>query len=269
MTTKYQWEELPAPVRAEIERRIGKILATSSVAGGNNSQLGLRITTDAGVDMFVKGNEISRPEARFLAREAHAAEAAGHIASPGLVWNGVVAGWSLLVFEFIAGRPARFAVGSGDLGLLADALGRISKVSVVRKALPAAEERWARYITDPALRSSVGGSSLCHTDFNPENVLISNGRAVLVDWAWATIGASWIDPVIAPVWLISTAHHTPREAEAWAQRSSNWASVPRSTLAGFAEANARMWSEIAAKNVGDWSQNLHDAAARWAAHLRN
>ncbi|MFD1535587.1 hypothetical protein [Nonomuraea guangzhouensis] len=37
------------------------------------------------------------------------------------------------------------------------------------------------------------------TDYNPLNMLIAEGRALLIDWAWPTRGAGWIDPACLKV----------------------------------------------------------------------
>lgn len=268
MADKYEWDDVPASVRAYVESALGGVVAARPIMGGNNSQVSLRVTTTVGDDLFLKGSEVSRAESKFLVREGDVAVIAGGTVAPRLVWRGDAAGWSLLAYEFINGRTARFEPGSGDSALLADTLDRTCEIDVASGTVPTAEQRWASYIFDPDLRQAVIGSKLCHTDFNPDNVIISNGRAVLVDWAWATAGPAWLDLVIAPVWLIGTGGHTAREAEVWAQRSPRWANVPPATLAGFAEANARMWTDIAADNPGDWSRKLSDAARSWAAHLR-
>lgn len=268
MVGKCEWNDLPASVRAYVDSRLGGVVAAWPVMGGNNCQVSLRVTTTAGADLFLKGSEVSRAESKFLVREVDVAVVVGGTVAPSLAWRGEAAGWSLLAFEFVDGRPARFEAGSADLALLLDTLDKTCSIDVRSGIVPTAEQRWASYVFDPDLRRAVIGSKLCHADFNPDNVIISNGRAVLVDWAWATAGPAWLDLVIAPVWLIGTGGHTAREAEVWAQRSPRWANVSPATLAGFAEANARMWTDIATRNPGDWSRILSDAARSWAAHLR-
>lgn len=47
---------------------------------------------------------------------------------------------------------------------------------------------------DPASASLFAGSALTHSDWTPDNVLVSPGRAWLIDWAWPTLGAAWTDP---------------------------------------------------------------------------
>ncbi|GCD96203.1 phosphotransferase [Embleya hyalina] len=81
--------------------------------------------------------------------------------------------------------------------------------------------------------------TLCHTDFNPENVLVTAERAVLVDWGWAVRGPAWLDPALVVVRLIATGGQSPAAAQAWAARLPAWRGVPDRVIGDFAEAEAR------------------------------
>lgn len=56
-----------------------------------------------------------------------------------------------------------------------------------------ATQRWAAYLDDQAC-AWLDGDTLLHTDFNPLNVLIAPQATWIVDWAWPTRGAAFIDP---------------------------------------------------------------------------
>jgi hypothetical protein len=88
--------------------------------------------------------------------------------------------------------------------------------------LKRAEQRWTPYMDDA---SALPGDALLHTDVNPFNVLI-NGTARIIDWAWPTRGAAWIEPACFVLRLMA-AGPTPEEAEAWAQQASSWDPTPR------------------------------------------
>ncbi len=109
------------------------------------------------------------------------------------------------------------------------------------------------------------GTTLTHTDWMPDNVLISHGRAWLVDWAWATPGAGWIDPAF---WLLRlVAHgHTIEQPEAHAGRMPEYAAADPAHLDVFARANVNMWSKIAGANPIPWAKTMAQAARAWAQH---
>jgi hypothetical protein len=46
-----------------------------------------------------------------------------------------------------------------------------------------AEDRWKPYLDDPGPASAFAGPVLTHSDWTPDNVLVSERRAWLIDWA--------------------------------------------------------------------------------------
>ncbi|WP_394426438.1 aminoglycoside phosphotransferase [Streptomyces sp. SGAir0957] len=264
VTTRLHWSDLPAKTRAAIEATTGPIHQAETVSGGYNSEIAVRLDTARGT-LFVKGLRSDHPRAWTQGREAAVAPHTGGLA-PSLLWRVRETGWDLLGFEFVAeGRHADYSAGSPDLLLLADALTRLAETTVLDIELKRAEKRWAAYIPEPRHRAALAGERLAHTDFNPENVLIAHERALMVDWAWATRAAPWLDPALACIWLIATGEQTPAQAEQWAARMPAWHTAPRDALNAFAQANARLWTEIAEENPGPWSASLRDAAGRYAA----
>jgi hypothetical protein len=264
VTARLHWNDLLPAARAAIEARTGSIHQAHTVSGGYNSEIAVRLDTDHGA-VFVKGLRCDHPRVWTQRREAAVAPYTGHLA-PTLLWHLESAGWDLLGFAFIdEGRHADYSVGSPDLLLLAEALTALAEIPAPPVELKRAEDRWAAYIPDPALRSALSGRHLAHTDFNPENVIITPTQATLVDWAWSTAAAPWLDPALGCLWLIATGTHEPTEAEQWASRMPAWRSAPPDALTAFAEANAKLWAEIADENPGSWSASLRDAAGRYAA----
>ncbi|MEV5509074.1 hypothetical protein [Streptomyces orinoci] len=112
------------------------------------------------------------------------------------------------------------------------------------------------------------GDTLLHTDWTPDNVLIAGGTARVVDWAWPTRGAAWIDAACWVVWLIA-AGHTPADAELWTAKTPAWATAAPHALDVFATAQRRLWHDIAddAPDV-PWKTGLAEAAHRWATYRR-
>jgi hypothetical protein len=108
------------------------------------------------------------------------------------------------------------------------------------------------------------GTSLLHTEWTPGNVLVSD-RAYLVDWAWPTKGAAWIDPACWVVWLIASGH-SPHSAQYWAAQIPCWQHSPPGSLDEFARVQARMWAGIAAESSEQWTKALAEASRLWSVH---
>lgn len=129
-----------------------------------------------------------------------------------------------------------------------------------------AEHRWHEYIPDPADLALLAGNQLLHTDYNLLDVLITGDRAVLVDWAWPTKGAGWIDPACLILRLIAHGH-TTQSAHNVVHDNPEWQTAPAAGIAVFARACAAMWHEIATANPADWAQRMAQAATD-SAHAR-
>lgn len=97
------------------------------------------------------------------------------------------------------------------------------------------------------------------------NVLISADSTYIIDWAWPTRGAAWIDPACFALRLMA-AGHTAAEAESWAARATAWSSAPTQGIAVFAQANRRMWDEIACHDPLPWKQRMATVATEWSEY---
>jgi hypothetical protein len=256
VTGKTSWEE----VRALIEKETGLITSATEVSGGLNSEISVIVRTDDDAT-FVKGRRADHPRAWTQERERLVNPLVRHISAP-LKWSAANDDWNLLGFECIPGAHAEYFPGSPDLPKVTATLRQLQDI-----ALPGgievkqAEQRWAAYTQAPEL---LAGTSLLHTEWTPGNVLVSD-RARLVDWAWPTRGAAWIDPACLTVWLIASGH-TPDTAESWAARIPSWHTAPARALAEFARIQALMWEGIAADAGEEWTANLARAARRWSAY---
>ncbi len=112
-----------------------------------------------------------------------------------------------------------------------------------------AEQRWAAYLDNNAARGLLAGQTLLHTDFNPLNVLIGTGIAWIIDWAWPTRGAAFIDPACFLLRLM-LGGHTAAQAETWAAQCDSWAAASERAIDAFAVACARLYAEIAREDPG-------------------
>jgi len=260
------WDQLSLPVRAAVERRTGPVRAARTAPAGKNSALAALLSTDYGA-VFVKGLHADDP--RVVSQEREAA-VSPHVAplSPRLLWQTEVDGWNLLGFHAAPGRHADYAPDSADLPKVVDAMRRLALLRC--PALPQlkrAEQRWAAYVDDtdlPLLR----GDTLLHTDYSPDNVLVHGPAARLIDWAWPTLGAGFIDPSCLAVRLIF-AGHPPERAEAHVGTVPAWQHAPARGIDVFASALARMWSQIASTDPTPWKQRMADSARAWQAHRTN
>lgn len=256
------FHELPAEARQAVADKAGPIRAASTAGGGMNSGIAALLDTDSG-PVFVKGIPADHPQAPAQQREAAINP---HLprACPRLYWHLEVGGWVLLGYEVLAGRHADYAPGSPDLPLVA-ALAELQEVTAPADiAVKAAEQRWAAY-APPSTAPLFAGDTLLHTDFAPDNVLIDQ-RAHLIDWAWPTRGAAWIDPAVLILRLVD-AGHTVDEADAFARTFPSWQAADLAAKAAFGTANGALWREIASEEASPWKVGMAAHAAVLAAFL--
>src|SRR5262249_30228628 len=133
------------------------------------------------------------------------------------------------------------------------------------------EDRLKDYIPDPKTLAIFRGPTLQHTDWVPYNVLISPERPYLIDWAWPTLGAAWMDPAY---WLLRlmASGHSVHEAESYAIHVPAYAEADPEHLDVFASANVQMWDEIERQSEGhitDWMRSVVLAAREWNDYRKN
>jgi hypothetical protein len=139
----------------------------------------------------------------------------------------------------------------------------LGRIRAPELPLRIAEDRWAEHVDDPAVLELLAGDTLLHTDISPYNVLITSGPARIIDWAWPTKGAAFIDPCYFAIRLMA-AGHTPEQAEYWAGQVPAWRGAPKEVVDTFVAISARMWGEIAANARADaWKQRMAAVAAAW------
>ncbi|MGW0628501.1 aminoglycoside phosphotransferase [Streptomyces sp. NPDC002758] len=257
--------ELPADVRKMIESVAGPVHDVEMVSAGYNSEIAARLHLDNGT-VFVKGLRQDHPRVWTQQREADINPFTGGLA-PVLRWQIKKGGWDLLGFEDLGDRHADYSPGSQDLDLVLQSMWRLaSALPPHHVELKTMAQRLSDYVTDPEDARFFEGRTLLHTDWKPDNVLIVNGQARLVDWAWASRGAAWIDPALWVIWLIA-AGHSPGEAESLAALHPTWATTPAHHIDAFTRAQERLWDSIARVDQPDaWTHTLHAAARTWANH---
>ncbi|GII97357.1 hypothetical protein [Sinosporangium siamense] len=173
--------------------------------------------------------------------------------------------WDLLGFEHLAGRHANFKAGSPDLPSIVETMAVLGEIDCPDLPIKVAEHRWRTYVGAPEELKWLKGDRLLHTDYNPVNVLLTEWGAHLLDWAWPTRGAGWIDPATLILRLIAGGH-TPQAAEDVVRDLPAWKSAPSEGVEVFARANVRVWEEIRSNDSSPWIKAMAHAAGAWAKH---
>ncbi|MGH2601190.1 MAG: hypothetical protein ACRDJ9_17620, partial [Dehalococcoidia bacterium] len=178
-------------------------------------------------------------------------------------------GWHILGFEHLDARPADLSPHSTDLPAIAHTLGQLAGLTAPPTVCRRIEDRWADAAHVAGVDAGLlAGEHLLHTDLNPHNILITEHGVRIVDWSWPTLGAAWIDPACAALWLIAEGH-TPSTAETCAASIPSWNECSPQSLHAFTAINAALWGQIAAADPRPWKQRLHTAARICAEHRRN
>jgi hypothetical protein len=256
-----QWHELPAEVRAAIQDRAGLVTGTESGGEGLSSSLRLILHTASG-SVFVKGCGPYDGESRAWRLDL-GAKLTPHVRkiSPALLWRVTEAGWDVLGFEYLPGRPwADQDPGSPDIPKMIAILRELENIPAPDVLDVTAADCWGQYTDYPA---ALGGDALVHRDLNPTNFVVDDDRAWLVDWGWAVRGPAWLTTAQLVLFLME-AEWEPGAAEEAVSVLPAWRTASPQALAVFAAANARMWDEAVAAAPG-WPRDFRAGIAhRWA-----
>jgi hypothetical protein len=224
---RISWNDLPGQVRAGVERVLGEPVAdVAGQQGGFSPGSADRVVTTTGRRAFVKA---VGPALNKASPGIHRREAAVTAVLPEEVPAAALLGtfddgeWIALVLADVEGRHPHLPWQPAELELVLDALLELARTPVLPALahLPdlAAEVThefagWERVRADPPSDvdswilenldllerlaadgvQDLRGGCLVHTDLRADNILITPaGRAVLVDWPWACIGAGWLD----------------------------------------------------------------------------
>jgi Ser/Thr protein kinase RdoA (MazF antagonist) len=213
--------------------------------------------------------------------------------APRLLWQVEEDDWLFLGFEHVAGRHADLSPGSVDLPLityavteinaaltpcpavavrtLAEQWQRLQPWQQLRHEPPDALNPWTRAnldrFTDIGAWATelVAGDSLIHTDLHGQNILISDDRAHVIDWAWARQGAPWVDAAFMVIRLIAVGS-TPENAEQWASSIPAWRPVSDAVRFAFAVGVLGMWEWLEHTDPLPHRTLLTDAVRTWAQH---
>jgi hypothetical protein len=231
------WADLPARVRDAVQTTLGsRVVRASTQAGGFSPGTADRVVTEAGDRAFVKavGRTLNTHSVEIARAELHiTASLPANAPTPRLLGSYDDGDWVALVLEDIDGRHPRTPWVSGEIDATVTALRELAATltpSPVPDAPRAADllgsdfDGWARLAADrPAdldpwavdhlddlragaargLAAIADGDTLTHCDIRADNLLVRpDGRIVVVDWPWGSIGPAWLDTVLLAVNVI-------------------------------------------------------------------
>ncbi|MGW2223841.1 phosphotransferase [Streptomyces formicae] len=235
---RFDWGELPTAVRAAVEARTGPVASAVPVPDGITCRMAAVLSTPSG-RVFVKG--VPAGDAAGCAGQAWevAINACVIGVGPALRWHVTAGGWDLLGFDCVDGRHADLSPGSADLPKVAELLAHEAVEAPPGLGVPPLADGFTA-VLGPQERELLQGDALLHTDTNPHNLLITEDRAFLVDWAMPARGPEWVDVAFTTVRLMEA--DTPAdEALKWASQFSSWRTADLRVVEVFVAGSCRAW----------------------------
>lgn len=235
------WDGLPAVVRAEVEALTGPVSEVQPVTDGLTCSFAAGLRAGRG-RWFVKG----APETDARAWEAQYAERLVFPlldgVSPAFRWKVTAAGWELMVFDWADGRHADLGPGSPDLPLVAEVMLAAQEITAPHFLYMPLAHRLGPWL-ETAEVPLLAGETVLHTDTNPHNLLVSDDRAWMVDWAMWAQGPAWVDVAYTTVRLME-ADTAPADALLWAERFPSWRQADPKAVAAFVAGSCRQWEAM-------------------------
>ena len=240
---RLEWQHLPPPLRALVERRLGSpVVEAESQGAGFTPGLACRLTGADGSRLFVKA--ASRKAQRRFA-DAYAAEAAviralpAGLPMPALRWSVEDDLWVVLAFDCVDGANPRRPWEQSQLDLCLDALEQVAErldpvptglhLKSLTDELPGLLTGWdavrQRQPDWPHLDEAAAlargyldvpdRDHFVHFDARDDNFILdpsgpSGATAWLCDWNWPALGPAWTDTVH----LLVSAHGDGVDADA-------------------------------------------------------
>ena len=253
------WTTLPETVTTGIADRLGGAIdAVTPASVGDHAEVAATVA-GPGTTVFVKAAFAGIQSLRF---ELAATKAIAGIPYPPKVqWHFEADGWLVVGTECLRGPHPDLSPGSRDLELFAAALGELQKT-------PAPSGNWF----SPAARCgfeipAMEGDILVHSDLNPTNLIVTPDGLRVVDWAFTTRAAPWVELALLTQWLIGSGH-TAVQAEEWLAQCPAWGAADPEVLDDFASRNASKWSLKARQSNETWVHDLAVWTVQWSAYRR-
>ncbi len=222
------WSDLPDDIRTRIEERLGaRVTAVASQGSGFTPGFASRLLSAEGQCAFVKA---ASTEVTPVIADSYRAEGRivpllpAAVPAPAVRWTFDEAGWVVLGFEDVPGRPpvrpwqpAELTSVLTALEPMADALSPGPPGLVVPRLRDWIGEEfgyWRRLADEGAgagpgqatgpladlahlddlAAAALDGDCVAHCDLRDDNVIIGDdGKVWVCDWNWPSRGAPWID----------------------------------------------------------------------------
>jgi hypothetical protein len=223
------FEELPAAVRAWVERALGSVVVSAATQqGGFSPGVAARLVTASGRRAFVKavGTSLNPKTPSLFRQEITAVQAVGSLPMAPELYDVYDDGdWVGMLFEDISGRLPAHPWEQADADRVLDALASLTDaldpspwpdapVAAVRSL--EFLSRWDNVLADgldvpewfsgrveemaelarTGLRALAEGKALAHWDLRADNIILTDDRVVFIDWAHPALAPRWADTVI-------------------------------------------------------------------------
>jgi hypothetical protein len=292
---RISWADVPQRVRTAVDRDLGSpVKSAVSQHGGFSPGAAMRVVCDNGRRAFVKAVGLAlNPDSPGL----HRAEIAtmtllpDELPAPKLLASYDDGDWVALVLEDIDGRRPDLPWTESDATLMASSLGQLARTTAPEQLRDFCDvvhmfTCWDEVAAhpdgiDPALlarlpemlaaqslaREVTAGDALVHWDARADNALIRAGRAVLVDWAWASRGAPWLDTLALAMDFTVQGGPDPDD---FLRRNEVTRNVPPAhlravleTLLGMFAHRARSPAPPGLPTIRQWQAHCRDRVLRW------
>lgn len=297
--TRLSWTEVPEAVRAAVQDRLGAAVTRAlNSSGGFTLGLASRVVLADGRRAFVKGLPATHALAGTYRAEATVLAALPERAPAARLLHVLDGEWVVLVLQDVDGMQPSLRPGSADLAAALAALDTAARTltpcpvpgvpgvlddlgpllrgwTSLSAAPPADLHPWARRhldslaVTETGWQPWAAGDTLLHNDVRPDNLIrrVGDGRTVVVDWAYPSRGAAWLDTAALVPQLV-IAGHPPGDAERLVLGRPVLAGVPGWAVTGFAAALAGHWELSSRLPEPHGSSGLRTYQARAAAAAR-
>jgi len=301
------WADLPEPVRGWVETTLGSPVRSSvSQVGGFSPGVAARLVTADGSRAFVKavGAGLNEDSVGLHRRELAAMSALPRMRrAPELIAGYDRDGWAALLMQDVAGHKPALPWVPAELGQVLNAVTEVSArltpcpwpaAPATTDFLTAAFVHWRAMAGQPpadldpywlsrldelaalelAAADAGRGESMIHLDVRSDNVLITpRDGAVLVDWAWGSRGAPWLDVVILLINVSQYGPHTPAElddivaAHPLTRAVDPWLiTLIVLGMTGLLESRGRAEPPPGLPTIRTWQRHAALGAGRWLRH---